>query len=182
MVNNENENEQQQQQVEQNPAEQYASEIAKLKANSVSKERYEELLAQNKVLSEALANGQAPQPEHQQPSKDELVKSYHELRKALQDTEGEPNIEYIQTALNFRKAAMDLGHPDPFTAKEHETGKTPEEDFETAQQVADMLQSCLDDSNGDNSTFTALVQSRMQDTASGLAAYKKFKLKAAQKN
>lgn len=69
------------------------------------------------------------------------------------------DLQYIENVLKIREARMAQGYPDPF-APANRTKDDPfakampsAEDLEIAQKVADGLQHCVDEANGDNASF-----------------------------
>lgn len=128
-------------------ADEYAEEIKKLKANTVSKEEYDKVVADKKTLAKALAEG-ADVPEGEKQEKQPAdIKA---LRKKLL-TAGETslsNVEYVQTALELRKALIADGQKDPFLPTEIKR-KATKEDYAGAERVANFLESCLEDSKDD---------------------------------
>lgn len=128
-------------------ADEYAEEIKKLKANSVSKEEYDKVVADKKTLAKALAEG-ADIPESEKQEKKPDIKA---LRKKLLSA-GETslsNVEYVQTALELRKALIAEGKKDPFLPTEIKR-KATKEDYAGAERVADFLETCLEDSKGED--------------------------------
>lgn len=160
-------------------AEEYAAAIKRLKETTVSKEQYEKVVNDNKVLTKALA-GEGPAPEGVQ----EKAKrpDINELRKKFLMA-GENNLtnaETVQTALQLREACLDAGEPDPFLPAGIKNHPSPS-DVQKAQDVADALQTWLDESTDedgiiDPETFNAMLRKGIADDSPLLIA----RLKAAQ--
>lgn len=136
----------------------YIETIKELKNNSVSKKEYDDLLRQNKQLLDTLVKGESLAP-----AKDEVVMSDEDLKKLIKKTSRDTtNLDYITTMLAIRKEMMAKGLEDPMAPKvvNH---TNDEKDYEKAQKVAEFLQECVDNANGDNETFKALFQAGIID-------------------
>ena len=141
-------------------ANEYAEEIKKLKANTVPKEEFDKVNEEKKTLVRALAEGvDIPEAENQEKKPD-----IKELRKKIL-TAGETglsNAEFVQTALDLRKALLAEGKKDPFLPAEIKR-KATKEDINGAEKVAEFFQDCLDQSRGENGKvdeimFNAILQ------------------------
>lgn len=141
-------------QEETNTNQMYLDEIQKLKANTVSRERYEQLMQENKNLLTTLVNGQQVSAETETPkaTADEVRARFNPRMT---------NLDYVINALELREAAMREGKVDPFVG-EHNTAPTREA-MESAQRVADAFAECIKSSNGNPEVFTANLQSMMID-------------------
>lgn len=86
------------------------------------------------------------------------------MRRELFDTKKHhSDIEYVQKALELRKAVLEQDGVDCFVGRSHTLTPTAD-DYSKAERVANVLQDCLDSCNGDNGQFIALLQSKMADT------------------
>ena len=133
----------QQQQETQMTAEEYAAYIKRLRETTVPKEKYEKALKDNKILAKALAEGEdVPEVEKQEnkPSIDELRKKF---LKAGENNLS--NLEYVQTALELRKALIEDGKPDPFLPLGIKL-KIESTDYEGAERVAAFFEDCIEQS------------------------------------
>ena len=142
------EEEKKQQQQEPQTAGEYAEAIKDLRANTVSKEEYDKVVAERTTLVKARA-GEGPVPEGVQKQEDPV--DVKELRKKFLNA-GEENLsnaEYIKTALALRKAAIAEGELDPFIPSGAKVKPTPQ-DVAKAQEVADTFQKWLDDATDEN--------------------------------
>ena len=148
----------------QNPAEpapqdpgikKYLDALEEQKKNSVSKEAYAKLEAENKELFNAVLNGGSLKSGS---PKSEEKPDIKQLREELYGGKASlNNLEYAKKTLELRKALMDEGEIDPFVP----VGKniSPDEnDFAKAQAVADVIQECIDTAEGDSGVFTNLLQ------------------------
>ena len=135
---------------------QYIDAIRDLKANTVSKERYDKLMEENKNLLNSLVNGEsvatATPAQQELPPIQDLV---DEMRgKHLSD------IEFVEKALEFRDRVLEETGEDCFVSKGHNI--TPsQESYIAAQRTADIYRECLDYANGDNKVFINELMRRM---------------------
>ena len=149
------------QQPEIQSADEYAEAIKNLKANTVSKEEYDKVVAEKSTLVKALA-GEGPVPEGVQ--KQAEKPDINELRKKFLNA-GEENLsnaEYIKTALQLREAVIAEGGIDPFLPSGAKASPT-NTDLQGAAKTAEALQSWLDsatDESGkvDSELFNAFMK------------------------
>ena len=134
----------------------YIAAIKELKENSVDRSKYDALKAENKKLLESIVNGQEIEQ-----TKQEEKKSVEELRAAWLD-ENNNNLQYIENTLKLREAIIAEGKPDPFLPLGQNIVPT-DQDVQTAQKVADILQECVDYADGDSNVFTNELQRRLVD-------------------
>lgn len=142
-----------------NPFQEYIDTINDLKANSVSKEKYEQLEKEKKGLIEALKNG--GQVNVVEPKEEVNI---DELRK---DLYGNPekqmtNLEYISKTLKLRNALIEKGEPDPFMPNGHEY-QFDQRDQDKANYVAQVYQECIDYAQGNDQLFTQELMRRTKD-------------------
>ena len=139
-----------------NDNQQYIDAIRDLKANTVSKDRYDKLMEENKNLLNSLVNGESvaaatPAQQELRPIQD-LV---DEMRgKHLSD------IEFVEKALEFRDRVLEETGEDCFVSKGHNITPT-QESYIAAQRTADIYRECLDYANGDNKVFINELMRRM---------------------
>lgn len=148
-----------------NPTEQttqepdYIAQIEELRANSVSKEEYNKLKNEHNRAMNALING------GQLDKKEETPVDKAALRKELFSQDANlSNLEYWQKTLTLRKAIMDEGGRDPFLPYGQKITATAE-DVAKANQVAAIVQECIDYADGDSRIFTNELDRRTIDTA-----------------
>ena len=141
----------------------YTETIKRLKENSVSKEEYEKLKAENKQILNAYINDIKPEAEEKKETVEELQGDLSDLKKDLARAQeaGMSNLEYVSKALKYRETAMKLGLQDPFVPN---SPLGPDDnDFKTAQKVADKLQECVDQANGNPAVFRNLFEQAVRD-------------------
>jgi hypothetical protein len=136
----------------------YIQAINDLKANTVDKAQYEKLKAENKKLLDSLISGQTPEI-----TKPVEKPNVNELRKELFNPENNlSNLEYVENMLKLRNALIENGERDPFLPIGEKVEITSDT-VEKAQNVANLLQDCVDMSKGDSGIFTAELQRIMKD-------------------
>ena len=139
----------------------YIAQIKNLKENSVSKDDYEKLKADNKKLIDALASGNQI-PGVVEPKID-AVDKINELRSKLFSKRSNlNNLEYCDTAVKLREALIEKGERDPFLPFGHNVVAT-ESDYETANRVATIMKECIEYADGDSDIFTNELQRRSVD-------------------
>nr|DAO15907.1 MAG TPA: hypothetical protein [Bacteriophage sp.] len=129
------------------------SELAALKANTVSKEQYNKL---KKAYAEggSLASTEAPEPtraDKEKELKDTVIRLHYN-----QGT----NLEQEQDLLRFRELYMDLDGRDPFNPAE---GEVSPEDLELNERRAQLGRYAIEQSQGDTQSFSAIFGSNLKD-------------------
>ena len=143
------------QQTEVNDSIDYIEAIKEMKQNSVSKEAYEKLKAENKQLLDSIINGTELDAKYK---KEEPI-DIKQLRKDLfaRDAQEMSNLDYISNALKLRDALIEKGEKDPFLPAGEKIIPT-EEDITTANRVASILKDCVEYADGDSALFTSELQ------------------------
>ena len=136
----------------------YISALNEMKQNTVPKEAYDKLRADNKKLLDTIVSGQSLE---QTEVKQEV--DVDALRKELfgKSRRDLSNLEYVDKALKLRKALMEKGEQDPFVMKAGRTSSPEAEDFKKAERVASVLQECVDIADGNDSVFDNEFQRRL---------------------
>ena len=139
----------------------YIDQIKKLKENSVSKDDYNKLKADNKKLIDALASGNQI-PGVVEPKID-AVDKINELRSKLFSKRSNlNNLDYCKTAVELRDALIENGERDPFLPFGHNVLAT-DSDYESAERVANVMKECIDYADGNDDIFTNELQRRTVD-------------------
>lgn len=139
----------------------YIAQIKNLKENSVSRDDYDKLKADNKKLIDALANG--TQIDGKVEPKVSAVEKINECRKKLFSKGSDlTNLEYCKTAVELRDALIENGERDPFLPFGHDVVAT-DSDYESANRVANVMKECIDYADGDSDIFTNELQRRTVD-------------------
>ncbi len=134
----------------------YIEAINELKANTVSKDQYNKLKAENKQLLDTLVKG--GQIENKVAEKPDIEK----LRQDLFGNQNLTNLEYCEKALQLRDALIEQGEADPFLPSGSHANVS-NEDIAAANNVADQLKEIVDYADGDPEVFTMELQRRMVD-------------------
>ena len=135
----------------------YVAAIQELRNNTVSKTQYDRLRGENKRLLDTLINGgQIDMPVEEKVD-------VAELRKKLFNKDGNlTNLEYVESALKLREAMIAAGERDPFLPYGDKVSLTSEM-IDKANRVAEGLQYCVDQADGDSMMFTSYLQKITKD-------------------
>lgn len=141
----------------------YMEVINDLKKNTVSKEEYDKLREENKMLLKNIANN-VPAPSDEEPKQEPV--DVDKLREELFNTDNQDmtNLDYITKVMELRKALMDRGERDPFLPSGQNILPT-DEDIKTANRVAEVYQNCIDIADGNPDIFTQELQRVTVDVA-----------------
>ena len=140
----------------------YIDAIKELKQNSVDKDKYDALKAENKKLLDAIVNGQDIQSQSA-----EQLDSRLEYYKKYKENNFNNDLEYWENFLNLRKATMKEYGADPCVTGNY--GLTPEGgranaaygEAETVQEQMEMIEDFVKEANGNPLIFETLLQSAM---------------------
>lgn len=123
----------------------YLDTINELKQNTVSKEKYEKILEENRQLLSNIVNGV------ENTKKEEEKVDLNYLRKTL-ISPNSTDLEIVQSALELRKEIMKNGGKDPFLPNSSNFQATNYEK-ERSEQIANIFQKCIETADGNNSVF-----------------------------
>lgn len=142
----------------------YLNVIKDLKQNSVSKEDYDKLREENKMLLDTIANNVPA--DNSSDNEPEQKVDIDKLREELfsSDDQDITNLDYITKVLQLRKAIMDKGGKDPFLPSGQNILPT-DDDIATAERVAEVYQHCVDVADGNPDIFTQELQRVTVDVA-----------------
>lgn len=136
----------------------YIEALKEMKQNSVTRESYDKLKSENKQLLDALVNGKDIDLGKKEEPVDIVA-----LRKDLFNRDGHmSNLDYVSNALKLRNALLEKGERDPFLPYGDKVTLTAEH-YDKAEQVATVLQECVEFADGDSGIFTAELQRRTKD-------------------
>lgn len=134
----------------------YVSLIKEMKEKSVPVDKYNKLAEEHtKLLHEVIDGGTPTEVAPAAPQK-----SITELRDDLFNSEDLTNLDYCKKSLELRARIMEEGGVDPFLPQSHHYSITSS-DVEIANKVAETLQECIDEADGNSEVFTALITSRL---------------------
>lgn len=139
-----------------------AKALSDLKANSVSKEDYEKLQKENRDLIDQVINGGGASDSGQGTPTQEV--DIEQLRTELYGPKGQQlsNLQVVEKTLQLRKAVIAKDGIDPFLPMGANI-KPTDLDKERAQAVADILEECVKEADGDSGVFTAELQRRINN-------------------
>lgn len=137
----------------------YIATIMAMKANSVSKDDYEKLKAENRqLLTTLVEGGQIENPEVKE------VVDIAALRKELFNEDCSlTNLEYIKKTLKLRDALIENGEPDPFLPVNSKNSPTIDE-INTAEKCAEIFKECIEYADGNSEIFTQELMRRTSDS------------------
>lgn len=134
----------------------YVAAINELKQNSVDRQKYDALRAENKKLLDSIVNGQEVEVAKKPEKRDT-----EEIREELFNHE-HSNLDYIKLSLELRENLIAEGKPDPFLPYGKQISPS-REDEELAQKAAQVFQECVDFADGDSELFTNELMRRTKD-------------------
>lgn len=135
----------------------YLAEIENLKANTVPKEAYDKMKAENAKLIKTIATNQKIEFESKKPemTHEQKVARHEELANSILKARGKQNIENAKNMIEFRKLTQELYGVDPATAKV--MSENPAEDtqrlHERMDKVFDTLEKCVENADGSDKIF-----------------------------
>ena len=137
-----------------------AKALKEARENSVSKAEYEKLREENKKLVSEIINGDGA-GNGQKPTSEQDETTIEKLREELYGPKCSElsNLEFWKKTLSLRDKVIKQGDPDPFLPVGAKISPTSE-DVEKANNVADVVQQCIEEAEGNSEVFTALLQSR----------------------
>ena len=146
--------------------------LKETRENTVSKEEYEALKAENKRLVSEIINGDGGAGNGQQGTPEQA--DIQALREKLYGPKSSElsNLEFCKATLALRNAVIAQEGYDPFLPY-GEKIKPTAQDMEKANVVATVLQECIDEANGDSEIFTALLQSKTNNDSPSFLAHLK---------
>lgn len=137
----------------------YIDVIKELKENTVSREQYMKLKAENKKLIQNLVEGTGEVSGAPAPKVD-----VDELRRELfKPNASMTNLAYIDKALQLREALIERGEKDPFLPYGSRISPT-DADISAANKVASVLQECVDYADGNASVFNSELMRVLADS------------------
>lgn len=142
-------------QMEQNTDTDYIAAINELKANSVSKDKYEKLKKENKQLLDTLTSGgelETPSPK----------RSVEELLNSLNDP-SISDIEYCKALCELRNNTLEHVNYDPAMPHGHNY-QFSQADQDVVDKFFNVVEECIEFADGDTMLFTNELMRRTNDT------------------
>ena len=144
--------------IEEDTTKKYLDQIENLQKNTVSTEKYNKLLTENKALLEKIVSGKAEAEQAKEPEID-----LDALSKKYLDPNAEWSaLDYCKGLLTIREETLKRGEEDPAVGHGHQLNPTPEA-YASADRVHSVMEQCIEGANGDPEVFTALLMSRTND-------------------
>ena len=155
----------------------YIAQIKALKASTVSRSEYDAIQKANKELLASIVDGtnapatratEQPAPTE---SGDIAKKRADRIKKLRNELYGKNPVDvsdrvYCEKTLELRRLVMENGEPDPMVPRGNKY--TPTKDDEaSAARVAEMLQDCVDQAQGDDSAFKVAFVRSIKDVRIG---------------
>lgn len=134
----------------------YIEAINEMKRNSVSRDEYDKVVADNRKLLKSLMNGETVEADNTP------KKTIDELRADF--SKAETSLDGFSAALALRSAIIESGGADPFLPIGKKIMPT-DEDIATANRVAAGLQAVVDYADGDPLIFANELSRVTIDTA-----------------
>lgn len=159
---------------ESKPEEEGGAKLAKaykeLKEKSVSKEEYDKLKKENEDLYAQIINGDggAGNGQNNPPEKVDIKA----LREDLYGPKSADlsNLDFWKKTLELRSAVIEQEGYDPFLPHGAKI-KPNDEDVEKANKVAETVQKCIDEADGNSEVFTALLQAETANDSPTMTAH-----------
>lgn len=139
-----------------------AKALKEARENTVPKEEYDKLKKQNETLiSEVINGGGNTESAQKEATPADIDANIKKLREELYGPKCSElnNLQFWEKTLALRENVIKKGDPDPFLPVGAKISPD-DEDIKKAQNVADVVQQCIDESEGNSEVFTALLQSR----------------------
>lgn len=138
-----------------------AKALKDLKENSVSREEYDRVVGEKSKLVSEIINGSGSAG-NGQPAPSEQPADIDALKDKLYGPKcGElSNLDYWKYTLELRDAVIKKGDPDPFLPIGSKISPDAN-DREKAENVANVVQQCIEECDGNSELFTALLQSKI---------------------
>lgn len=137
----------------------YINVIQEMKNSTVSKDKYNELLNENRNLINTLASGGTLSG-----AEVPTIRSSQEIKKELWGSnKRHSETEFVELALELREAVLAETGEDCFIPTGHYVTPTAEA-YASAQRFADVARECLDYAGGNDEVFSNELSRRLIDT------------------
>ena len=136
----------------------YIEAIKEMKENTVDKEAYLKLEAENKQLLDAYINGKELDEKEKSKEPEVDIKA---LRESI-FSEDCTNLDYITNSLKLREEILKKGGKDIFLPNGKNI-KPTKEDLESVERVVECLNYCVEEADGNDEIFTLELQKHLVD-------------------
>lgn len=145
-----------------------AKALKEQRENSVSKEEFAKLKEENTELMKAIIDGSPVG------SKGDTTEKPADLRALAKDLceGGIGNLEYAKRSLKFRDEYIKKYEKDPFAPN---NDKMTQDDVEQAEKVATAMKECIEQADGSETMFNALLTERIKNDSPQMVAMLKKK-------
>ena len=142
----------------------YITAIKKLKENSVSKDKYDALIAERKQLIDSIVNGQDEIDQDEEPELESRLYYY----KKYKENKFPSNLDFWDNMMKLRKATIAEYGADPTVTGNY--GLTPDGqkvepaygEPEAMEHTFEVIENMIKEANGDPKVFDALMQSSVK--------------------
>lgn len=142
----------------------YITAIKELKENSVSKEKYDALMAERKQLIDSIVNGQEDIDQNEEPK----IGSRLEYYKKYKENNFNSNLEFWDNLVKLRKSTIEEYGADPTVTGNY--GLTPDGqkvepaygEPEAMEKSFSIIEGFIEEANGDPKVFDALMKSSIR--------------------
>lgn len=134
----------------------YLANLQALKDNTVSKDEYAKLVADNKRLAQALANGDFGS--HEESAKKQII-SVDEAKAKLFNVTRKTDLQLFTEVLDLRDAVLNEGGNDPFLNVDPDHIPTEQEKLD-ADRIANNIRDAINYADGDPSIFRTEMMRR----------------------
>lgn len=148
------------------PPENDAELLLRFKQEHVRREELDKANARADAYLKAIMENREAEIIEAEGKKEEKINADELARKTFVPDNGMSDIEYAENVLKIRNARIAAGERDPFLPNNYAEGTIAsdmERDKEIAENVADVLEQCIELADGDNASFIALFQSRIRE-------------------
>ena len=128
-------------------ADEYLAQLDELKKNTVSRDKYEKAMSDNKKLANALANGEYQQAKAKEKEEVDIA----ELEKDLKHNRQKNDLDLWKKILTLRDARLKLDASDDILVADRSRPGA----YAEAQEFAEAMQEAIEDSNGDPIVFSS---------------------------
>lgn len=135
-----------------------AKELLEFKSKYVPRDLYDKAIKRGDDFLAAIMENREGEIAGQQREKEDKETAEDIAKRMFVPDNNMSDIVYVENALKLRDLRIKAGERDPFLPD-----NPREEDYEMAQNVADVFADCLKLADGDNGAFLALLQSRIKD-------------------
>ena len=138
-------------------AQDYIENLNALKETMISREEYNKILADNKKLVNALANGGG----YMKGAEEKKPVDINEIRRKLfsPETQKKSNLQYFTEVMALRDGLIEAGQPDPFLPFNRDYVPSQQDQLD-CERVAAAIKDCIEYAEGDPGVFNVALQKK----------------------